>query len=81
VPNVCNGNPATTVLCHFRLLGISGMGLKSPDVLGAFGCSDCHDAVDGRSQTEHTRDELQLMHAHGVFRTQDYWIKQNLLKW
>jgi hypothetical protein len=66
---ICNFNPETTVLCHYRMLGVSGMGMKSPDWLGAWGCSDCHRAVDGQMATSLTRDELRLAHAEGVFRT------------
>jgi hypothetical protein len=46
IPNVCNGNPETVVLCHLRMAGISGMGLKANDLLGAWGCSACHRYVD-----------------------------------
>lgn len=37
IPDVCCGDPATTVLCHFRMAGISGAGLKSPDLLWRMG--------------------------------------------
>lgn len=47
LPGVCNFNPETTVLCHVRMSGISGMGHKAPDLLGSWGCSACHAAVDG----------------------------------
>jgi hypothetical protein len=47
---VCNRDPATTVLCHSnRLADGKGMGLKAPDSAACFGCSDCHDVLDGRS--------------------------------
>lgn len=46
MPGVCNGDPATTVLCHLRMAGISGMGMKANDLLGAWGCSACHSYVD-----------------------------------
>ena len=46
---VCNRDPATTVLCHSnRLADGKGMGLKAPDSAACFGCSDCHDVLDGR---------------------------------
>lgn len=49
LPGVCNRDPATTVLCHSnRLEHGKGMGLKSPDAKACFGCSDCHDVLDGR---------------------------------
>jgi hypothetical protein len=47
---VCNGLPETTVLCHSNLLvDGKGMGLKAPDERAAFGCSSCHDVLDGRA--------------------------------
>lgn len=49
IPGICNRDPATTVLCHSnRLEHGKGMGLKSPDAKACFGCSDCHDVLDGR---------------------------------
>lgn len=70
VPSYCNKNWETTVPCHYRLGAVSGFGLKSPDILIAFGCHACHDVVDGRIRTNYSRDEVRLMHAEGVFRTQ-----------
>lgn len=61
---VCNGDPATTVLAHFRMSGASGMGLKPPDWLGAWSCSACHTFVD-----THKDAATQLDFAKGVFRT------------
>ena len=69
VPGVCNRNPETTVLAHYRMAGICGTGSKPPDSLGAWSCSACHDAVDGRVKSTWSRCELRLMHAEGVFRT------------
>jgi hypothetical protein len=65
LPNVCNFNRETTVLAHFRLVGISGMGLKVPDTLGAWACSNCHAYVDS-----HKDAQTQLDFAKAVFRTQ-----------
>jgi hypothetical protein len=71
VPGFCNANPETTVACHYRSVSLgAGMGIKTPDWLSAHGCSGCHDAVDGRVRTPFSRDELRLMHAEGVMRTQ-----------
>jgi len=39
IPEVCNHNSETTVLAHYRLAGVSGIGMKSPDILGAWACS------------------------------------------
>lgn len=69
VAGICNRNPETTVLAHYRLGGTCGTGMKPPDMLGAWACSACHDAVDGRVRSTWSRCELRLMHAEGVFRT------------
>ncbi|OEZ50320.1 hypothetical protein JAB1_14350 [Janthinobacterium sp. MP5059B] len=46
---VCNFDPDTTVLCHSNFLADGkGLGLKAPDTAAAFGCSACHDVLDGR---------------------------------
>jgi hypothetical protein len=49
IPGVCNRDPASTVLCHSNSLADGkGMGLKAPDTEACFGCSSCHDVLDGR---------------------------------
>lgn len=49
LPGVCNRDPATVVLCHSNSLADGkGMGLKAPDTAACFGCSACHDVLDGR---------------------------------
>jgi hypothetical protein len=46
---ICNGDSSTVVLCHSnRLADGKGMGLKAPDTAACFGCSACHDVLDGR---------------------------------
>ena len=46
---VCNYDTSTTVLCHSNLLEDGkGMGIKADDTKAAFGCSACHDVLDGR---------------------------------
>lgn len=69
LPGICNGDPATTVLAHYRLAGTCGVGIKPPDTLGAWCCSACHDAIDRRKYTNVSRDFLRLWHADGVMRT------------
>lgn len=70
----CNHDPATTVLAHFRLIDVSGMGLKPPDLIGAWACAACHVRID----TEKS-DAVQLAFAHGVFRTQARLIREGLV--
>lgn len=80
LPGICNFNAETTVLAHYRLAGICGVGFKPPDLIGAHCCSACHDAIDGRVPSGLSEDELNLAHAHGVFRTQVIVIKLGKLK-
>lgn len=69
LPDICNHNPETTVLAHIRMAGLSGMGIKADDLLGAWACSSCHDAIDRRSHTDLDRDYVRLAHLEGMART------------
>jgi hypothetical protein len=80
IPHVCNGNPETTVLCHIHKPSISGgTALKAFDIFGAWGCSDCHDAVDRRTDRALNRHEVMIMFYEGVFRTQYELLKEGKL--
>lgn len=79
IPGICNGNPETTVLAHYRLAGTCGVGSKPSDLQGAWACSACHDAIDGRSRAV-TRDEARQLHAEGVMRTQDQLVREGLVR-
>ena len=79
IPGICNDNSETVVLAHYRLAGTCGTGLKPDDLQAAIGCSNCHDAIDGRIKTDYTRDELRLLHAEGVFRTQAIWKNEGFI--
>lgn len=77
IPYACNRNPETVVLCH---LPGGGMGSKRPDLFAAFGCSACHDAVDGRLSCDFDSRDLLVWFAEGVFRTQQIWLDEGLIK-
>ena len=77
IPGVCNFNPETTVLCH---LNGAGSGTKHSDLMAAFGCCDCHAAIDRRIKTQYSPNELELMHLQGVTRTQQFWLDNDLVK-
>jgi hypothetical protein len=80
IPGVCNFNSETVVLAHIRVAGVSGMGLKSPDLLGAWACSACHAEVDGQThKSGMTRDELRLAHFEGMARTIAQLEKEGLI--
>ena len=73
----CNGNPDTVVLCHIRQIGISGIGLKAPSILGAWGCSDCHAYVDWQGDGRESRELLLL---RGMARTINTLIREGVVK-
>jgi hypothetical protein len=66
-------NTAPCCLAHWRQMGISGGGMKSPDIIGAWACDSCHTKVDS---TERGNRDTQLDFARGVFRTQAQLIKE-----
>lgn len=78
-PRVCNHNPETSVLAHYRLAGTCGTAIKPHDMQGAIACSACHDAIDGRTKTDYEHDSLLLMHAEGVFRTLAIWRDEEFI--
>lgn len=73
IPGVCNHNPETTVLAHYRMAGTCGTGMKPPDTLGAWACSSCHDFVDRRvpPYLPHSSEfeDVERWHMQGVMRT------------
>ena len=79
LPGICNHDKSTTVLAHIRLPGISGMGMKSPDLIGAWACSSCHDTIDRRANTDLDRDFVRLAHLEGMARTINELCKEGLL--
>lgn len=79
LPDCCNHNSETVVLAHVRLVGISAMGLKSPDILACPACSECHDAIDRRRYMDMDRDYVRLAHFEGMARWQAQLIKEGIL--
>jgi hypothetical protein len=72
----CNGDPATVVLAHLRMTGLSGMGIKAEDIFGCYACSMCHNYCD-----THHDVETQLAFAKAIFRTQNDLIKEGVITW
>ena len=65
-------------LCHWRQIGISGGGLKAPDLMGAWGCASCHALVDTQ---ERDNVETQLDFARAIFRTQHILTTEGVIQW
>lgn len=72
---VCNFNPETTVLAHLPC-GHKGMGMKSPDNMAVFACSDCHDRLDFRVKGGDI-DARDLLRA--LAETQAAWLRMGLM--
>ena len=71
LPNHCEHNTETTVLCH--LYG-GGMGKKQSNAHGSFGCASCHAVVDGRAETDLPDYLIKLCFFWGMVRTQQWWL-------
>ena len=76
LPGSCSHNPETTVFAH---LNGAGMGMKGLSIHGSYACSCCHDAIDGRTKTEWTADQLKRWHLEGMRRTQEIMVRDGVL--
>ena len=78
---VCNGDPATTVFCHLPGAGMGRKYIVEGCDIGAYGCSDCHDLVDGRSHFGQpwARDMLRLYHLEGTIHTLEKLLEKGLV--
>ena len=77
----CNQNPETVVLCH--LPSGSGMGQKSPDWFAVYGCSACHDIIDGRTDITSEalgRELILTIKSRALFKTWERMIEKGLIK-
>jgi hypothetical protein len=84
IPGVCNRDDATTVFCHEP--SGSGLSMKWPDTEGAYGCSACHDEIDGRTRYKNNgnpvylRDSLMLSYYQAARRTRIILLEKELIK-
>ena len=77
----CNANDESVVWCHLNdQFAGRGKDHKSHDLLGFFGCSACHDAIDGRAHIlDTTREERRSWAHEAVCRTQAFLLDNQLL--
>jgi hypothetical protein len=71
---VCNGDASTVVLCHSNKLAAGkGMGLKASDLAAAYGCSSCHDVLDGRAPRPAgmSKEDVETAFDYAVQRTHE----------
>ncbi len=79
MPGICNGNPETVVWCHANGSAAGkGIGMKSPDLLGAYGCSSCHDEYDRRT-SKLDLITARLYFAEGHYRSLVKLIERGLV--
>jgi hypothetical protein len=79
--DICLHHSETVVLAYIRLIGVSGIGMKSPDCCACPACHSCHDAIDRRAHLELDRDYVRLAHLEGVMRWQAKLVKEGKLSW
>jgi hypothetical protein len=79
LPGICNHDTETTVLCHVRLVGVSGMGDKAADLLGAWGCSACHAACDTSGPLDYEKRRAALL--EGTARTIHQLVALGVVSW
>jgi hypothetical protein len=72
-PGTCNGRTDTTG---------KGMGLKAPDTRAAYGCSACHDVLDGRAPRPAgmTYESMNELFDAGVRETQAQVARAGLME-
>lgn len=82
IVGVCNGRNDTVVWAHCNGLASGrGIGLKAKDLLGAYACSDCHDAYDRRTIPEHVDyEQIQQDFYAGHIRSLVILIDDGIIK-
>ena len=80
----CNHLPETVVFAHYGTPGEKGIGLKPDDTSGAYACSSCHDALDGRThwRTKDTRyiETKDFYWFRGMRRTWKLLVENGVLR-
>jgi hypothetical protein len=79
---ICNHDPETSVLAHYRShITNAGIGIKPDDTAAAIACSDCHDWLDGRSTLyKSNKKDKDFFWMRGILRTFRYWVDEGILK-
>jgi len=61
----------TVVFCHLNT-NFRGVGIKSPDLFGVYGCVYCHSMLD-KSEVEHC-DQLRALTETQIKRYEKVWL-------
>lgn len=73
----CNYDETTTVACHYGEPGEKGERYKPDDTSVVFGCSGCHDFLDGRVQPVAGNVDQELAYAEREW----YWFRAMRRTW
>ena len=79
IPGVCNHDPETVVFCHHND-GTGGSNRLTGPLTGGFGCSACHDCIDGRGFKGYLNGELEFFKRRSMIRTLNKLIEMGLVK-
>jgi hypothetical protein len=81
LPGICNHDPRTTVYCHLPGIGKSHAS-KVSDLHGAFGCSNCHQAIDQHTYSQKNLTDAMVLDAmlRGLGETQSRLIALQVIK-
>lgn len=75
IPGICHGSTETVVLCHLPS-EIKGLGNKSDDFHAAFGCANCHEAIDNHRLS---KEESLYYSMRALQRTMRNWVTRGLV--
>ena len=77
---LCDADDGTTVPAHSNhQCDGKGMGLKAHDLVAHL-CRACHDVIDGRTPSDFSPAELDLMFYKAVYKTTVWNLKNGFLK-
>lgn len=79
-PGHCTHNPEQTVLAHLRIGGLGGVGLKPSDLCGLPVCAACHDVIDMRVKTQHSRAQVYADCLRGLCQWLSYLEREGYLQ-
>ncbi|MBZ9807646.1 nuclease domain-containing protein [Mesorhizobium sp. ESP-6-2] len=75
IPGICSHDRSTVVLCHLPS-EVKAMATKSDDFNAAFGCSQCHEAIDNHRLS---KEEELYFSLRALQKTQRIWVASGLI--
>jgi hypothetical protein len=72
---ICNFNNETTVPCHLRQAGLTGLGYIAESIFVAWGCSACHAHCTANPADLAVQNDFM----RGIFRTQQCLLDDGVI--